>query len=128
MKIKPIILLFLFSLPIFISSCAEPQLPDFPATLTSSQAQGKSVFTGNCAACHATTPDTIIVGPSLAGISTRAEENSPTEEARYYIETSILNPGSKITDGFPDLMPKTFGKTLSGDEFEALVDYLMTLN
>ncbi|MEK6223064.1 MAG: cytochrome c [Chloroflexota bacterium] len=127
MKLNPTLLLFLFSFLILITGCAEPQLPNISATLTISQAQGKSVFAGNCAACHATTPDTIIVGPSLAGVSSRAGENSTTEESRYYIETSILKPGSKITEGFQDLMPKTFGETLSGDEFDALVDYLMSI-
>ena len=34
--------------------------------------QGKLVFQANCSACHSTSPGVTIVGPSLAGIATRA--------------------------------------------------------
>jgi hypothetical protein len=44
-----------------------------------------------------------------------------------YIQLSILRPGDYIVEGFSDLMPSTFGTTLSGEQLDALTVYLMTL-
>lgn len=88
---------------------------------------GRRVFQQYCAACHALTPDTIIVGPSLAGIATRAETRVPGLDARRYIELSILRPGDYVVEGFPNAMPGDLGKKMTGEEFDALVAFLLTL-
>ncbi|NJN45091.1 MAG: cytochrome c [Anaerolineae bacterium] len=46
-------------------------------TLSPIEAKGKEVFNTHCAVCHATSPDVIIVGPSLAGIASARETESP---------------------------------------------------
>jgi len=90
-------------------------------------AKGKQIFNQNCATCHALSPDTIIVGPSLAGIASRAGSRLPDLDARQYLELSILKPDAYIVQGFSDTMPKDLGKKLTGEELDALVAFLLTL-
>jgi len=96
-------------------------------TPTIQEIQGKQVYVSNCAGCHALEPDTIVIGPSLAGIATRAETRVKDEDARTYIETSILNPGAYIVPDFKDVMPKNFAKDLTSDDFNAIVAFLLKL-
>ena len=102
------------------SSAAQP-------TLTAQEIQGKQVYVSNCAGCHALEPNTIVIGPSLAGVAARAQTRVKDEDARAYIETSILNPGTYVVDGFKDVMPKNFGKDLTSGDFNAIVAFLLTL-
>lgn len=97
------------------------------ATLTPQEARGKTVFSQQCGACHSTFPDTVIVGPSLAGIATAAETRKPGQDGRTYLYTAILQPGDFLVDGYTDLMPATFGKQLTGEDLDAVVAYLLTL-
>lgn len=98
-----------------------------PERLSEQELAGERLFIQNCASCHATSPQTIIVGPSLAGIASTAAGKVPGQDARSYIETSVLEPGAYINEGFNDLMPMTFGKTLTGEELDSLIAYLFTL-
>ena len=70
--------------------------------------------------------DTVIVGPTMAGIATRAETQNPKQDGRTYLYTAILKPGDFLVEGYEDLMPATFGKQLTGEELDAVVAYLMT--
>jgi len=90
-------------------------------------AQGQQVFNQSCATCHALSPDTIIVGPSLAGVASRAGSRAPGADARQYLELSILKPDAYIVTGFSDVMPRDFGKKLTGEELDALVAFLLIL-
>lgn len=101
---------------------AEEPVIDDPVAL-----QGETIFKQNCATCHSTTPDTIIVGPSLAGIATRAGTRMEGLSSAEYIQLSILRPGEYIVEGFSDLMPTTFGTNLTGEELDSLIAYLLTL-
>jgi len=104
---------------------ASPAQPT--ASLGPLAAQGQRLFNQNCATCHSLASDTIIVGPSLAGVATRAGTRAPDLDARQYIEMSILKPNAHVVKGFSDLMPKDFGEKLTSEEFDALVAYLLTL-
>ena len=97
------------------------------ATLSPEAARGKSVFSQNCGSCHSTIPDTVIVGPSLDGIASRAETRKPGQDGRTYLYTAILQPGDFLVEGYNNLMPATFGKQLTGEDLDAVVAYLMTL-
>ena len=90
-------------------------------------AEGQTVFKRNCASCHAVTEETIIVGPSLAGIANRAGSRVEGQSATEYIQLSILDPDAYVVEGFSDLMPSNFGVTLSGEQLDTLTAYLMTL-
>jgi mono/diheme cytochrome c family protein len=96
-------------------------------TLTPLEQIGQSVYTVRCAQCHVLVPDTVVIGPSLAGIATRAGTRLEGYDAQAYIEMSILSPKDFLVDGFPDTMPTNFGKELTSEEFEAVVAFLLTL-
>lgn len=59
-------------------------------TLTPVEQEGQAVYTLRCAQCHALTPDTVVIGPSLAGIATRAASRVPGYDTQTYLEASIL--------------------------------------
>ena len=88
---------------------------------------GKQVFSRNCGSCHSTTPDTIIVGPSLAGVATRAETRVDGFDAYTYLITSVMQPDAYLVQGFENLMPNNLSKQLTGEELDAVVAYLQTL-
>jgi cytochrome c2 len=85
---------------------------------------GQAVFAGKgtCIACHkAGAVGASPVGPDLSNIA-----GSQTPE---YIMGKILDPPSKgVVSGFPpNVMPKTFGQTLTAREYLDLVAFLLTL-
>ena len=96
-------------------------------TLTPVEQQGQAVFTLRCAQCHALTPNTVVIGPSLAGVATRAATRFPGYDAQTYLETSILLPEEYLVEGYTNTMPTNFGKELTSEELNSLVAYLMTL-
>jgi hypothetical protein len=70
----------------------------------------------------------IVVGPSLAGIATRAGTRIPGMDAEGYIRDSIVNPGAYTVEGFVEgMMPEAVFDSLTPEEFEAVVSYLLTL-
>ena len=112
---------------ILLAACSTASdVPPTP-TLDVNQQQGQGVYKLRCAQCHALTPDTIVIGPSLAGIATRAATRMDGYDAPAYLEHSILFPKDYIVEGFTDTMPTNFGKDLTSEELDALVAYLMTL-
>jgi mono/diheme cytochrome c family protein len=125
MKTK-LCLLLAFSL--LLGACVPAPTVDAPPTLSASEALGKRLFTVHCAACHATSPDTVIVGPSLAGIAIHGADRVDGLDARAYIEMSITTPDAYLVEGYQDLMVKNFAKQLTSDELNGLVDYLLTFD
>lgn len=117
----------LILLLLLLTGCAaDAPLPPTP-TLPPELARGQRVFQTHCGSCHSLQPETVIVGPSLAGIATSGASRIDGQDARTYIYTAILNPNAYTVPGFSQLMPTTFGKTLSGEDLDALVAYLMTM-
>jgi mono/diheme cytochrome c family protein len=117
---------FLLIAVILLTACSASAEEPVP-TLTAQQQQGQAVFNLRCSQCHALTLDTIVIGPSIAGIATRGESRVPGYDAEAYIEMSILTPDAYLVEGFPNTMPTNFGKQLTSEELNAVVAYLMTL-
>lgn len=95
---------------------------------------GKAVYAAQgCAGCHGEPGGVGLVGPNLGGIATRAATRVPGQSAEEYIRTSIVNPNAYIVPECPSgacpagLMPQTYGQTLSEQELDGLVQYLLTL-
>jgi nitric oxide reductase subunit C len=88
---------------------------------------GRTIFSQRCASCHSISPNVTIVGPSLAGIPSRAAERVTGQSADAYIRNSILNPSAYVVEGFPDVMQKNFADVVSSREIDALITFLMTL-
>ncbi len=99
-----------------------------PPTLTPQETRGRRLFEVACMPCHSTLPDTVIVGPSLAGIADRAAEQVDGLDARAYITQSILDPRAYTVEGFPaNLMPDSLAESLAPEDIDALVAYLLSL-
>ncbi len=90
-------------------------------------ARGRQVFSEHCLACHSLSPEVVIVGPSLAGVATRAAANSESLKPRELLRRAVLSPQAEIVEGFADLMPPDFERRLVEADLEALLSYLMTL-
>lgn len=118
----------LASLALILAACGGNSTATPQATLSEQEAHGQQLFYQDCAACHTIVGDAVVVGPALAGIATRAETRVPGLNASAYIEQSILDPSAYLVEGFGDLMPKTWGTTLTGEELDALVAFLLTLH
>lgn len=120
-------LLLIFLLILFISACGGSDSSEPAGTADPVLAAGRQVFQRNCATCHSTEAETVIVGPSLGGIASTAGGRVEGLDAQQYIEQSILTPDAYVVEGFTDLMPRDFGRKLSGEELDAVVTYLLTL-
>jgi len=123
MKYK--ILLFVLA-AIVLAACSTTSMTPTP-TLDAVQQTGQAVYNLRCAQCHALAPDTVVIGPSLAGVATRAGSRVEGYDAEAYLERSILVPGDYVVDGFTNTMPTNFGKELTSEELTGVVAYLMTL-
>ncbi|HLY26384.1 MAG TPA: cytochrome c [Aggregatilineales bacterium] len=119
---------------LFLAACsAAPSTPSASPAPTflpgSIEALGAALFQGKgrCSTCHSLSPGTVIYGPSLAGIATRAGQRESGVSAADYIEESILLPDKFKVPGFEDKqMDNTLAKSLTTDEVADLVAYLMT--
>jgi mono/diheme cytochrome c family protein len=82
---------------------------------------GAQVFADNgCGGCHTLAAANAggVAGPDL-------DEVIPGQSAKM-VEESIVDPNAVIAKGYPaDVMPTTFGSTLSSTEIEQLVEYLI---
>ncbi len=81
-----------------------------------------------CITCHSLEPGKIIVGPSLAGIATRASNTVQGMSAEEYLRQSIVDPNAYLVPGFPtDTMPPVWADRLSKTQIDQLIAFLMTL-
>lgn len=83
-----------------------------------------------CLGCH-TTDGSSSVGPTWRGIygsEEQLEDGTTVTVDEAYLRRSIVEPNAQIVQGFPpNVMPPTFGETLSDEEIDALVAYIKSL-
>ena len=105
-------------------------------------AKGEHLFrtaTPACTACHSISPGVDMAGPSLAGLSTRAEEviaspeyKGKAKDVAGFIRESITEPSAYIHPGpmfsaeGVSFMPDTYGTALTPEQIDDLVAYLQT--
>lgn len=81
-----------------------------------------------CITCHSLEPGVIIIGPSVAGIASRAGSTVSGLSAEEYLRQSIVDPNAFLVPEFPkDTMPPVWGQRLSEKQVNDLVAYMMTL-
>jgi mono/diheme cytochrome c family protein len=86
-----------------------------------------------CAACHSLNPGETLVGPSLAGLASRAGSTVSGQDAATYIRHSIQAPsdhivtGGNFAAGDNSLMPANLGNDMSPQDLADLIAYLLTL-
>lgn len=101
----------------------------FAALPAGDAAAGQTTFASQpCASCHSLVPDQVLVGPSLAGVGTRAETRRPGYPPELYIYESITHPSAYVVEGFQDgLMPQNFAQVLTPQQQADLIAYLLSL-
>jgi cytochrome c oxidase subunit II len=89
---------------------------------------GAAVFKNNqCGACHtlAAAGATGTVGPDLDKLP--AEAQAANQPLDAFVRESIVDPNAYVAKGnHPNIMPATFGKALSKQELDGLVQYLVS--
>lgn len=88
-----------------------------------------------CITCHNVTGTDVLVGPSQAGVATRAQQmidsgkyTGAAKTVEDYLHEAIVDTDAYVVDGFqPGVMYANFGKELSEAEIADLVAYLLTL-
>ena len=82
----------------------------------------------SCRVCHSLEPDVRLVGPSFAGVATRAATRIPGLSAEEYIRQSILDPNAYVVEGFPaGQMLQNFDEILTDEQLDDLVAFLLSL-
>lgn len=94
--------------------------------------EGRSVFQeaslGGCGVCHSTAAGRDGVGPSLAGVATRAADTVPGLDAEAYLRQSVLDPDAHVVEGWrAGQMLPIYDERLSPAQVDALVQYLLSL-
>lgn len=106
-------------------------------------AAGEALYTQvtpGCNSCHSTAPGVDMAGPSLAGVSERAEKiinsadyTGDAEDVDGYLRESIVAPsahvvpGDMYSAGGTSFMPVTYADSLTDEQIEQLVAYLRSL-
>lgn len=62
----------------------------------------------------------------MQGIAERAADRVEGLSASDYPEESIMEPGAHLVEGYDDVMPRVIGRTISQEELEELVAFLLT--
>ncbi len=133
--------------PILVSA-ATPQSGAFGAAVpaaasTDPIALGEALFRQSppaCFSCHSTQPGVQVVGPSLAGIGSRAGEvlarpeyKGTAKSPEDYLRESILHPSAYVVPGLTfgaggqSVMPALYQDMLKPADIDHLVAYLATL-
>jgi nitric oxide reductase subunit C len=130
--------------PILVSGVAARGMPGVEGQPAAAGAvsRGKAVFDGigACASCHSLTEGTVLVGPSLEGVASRAAERiaaadyaGSATDAAGYLRESLLAPSAYVVEaryaapGGSSLMPEGYGTSLTPEQVEDVVTYLTTL-
>ncbi len=117
---------------VFLAACGGGETPEVAAKPTldpsSPAGRGKMLFSTYCAICHSVDEGTILVGPSLFEVASRAASRVEDMDAETYLAWSILYPNDYVVEGYePETMQQNFAATMTSEEVDNLVAYLLTL-
>lgn len=78
-----------------------------------------------CDGCHTFKPagSTATVGPNLDDLAANAKKANQGS-LQDFTHESIVNPGAYVAPGYQNIMPTTFGQTLTKQQLADLVAYL----
>jgi nitric oxide reductase subunit C len=126
-----LIVILVFTLSIILTACGGGGDSGSDDTAAAGQELFSQTVIGaqpGCITCHSLDEGVVIVGPSMAGIATRAGSTVPGQSADEYLRDSILHPDAHLVEGFPaGTMPQVWGDELTDDQINQLVAYLLTL-
>mgnify|MGYP001377342922 CR=1 FL=1 len=141
------IVIFLLVLLALVACGGQPAAPARPAQPTAAAGDavagqalfGQTALAGKagCVTCHSLTPGRALVGPSLAGVASRAGRTVRGQSAEQYLRQSIVDTDAFLAKGClaadpeapcaPHVMPKDWAEKLSAQQINDLVAYLLTL-
>lgn len=113
-----------------VPATEEPAAADIPDPESiGDPANGQTLFVNNaCSGCHNVASEDTLVGPGLLNVKYRAGQRVEGMSAVDYIHTSIVDPNAYVVEGFPaGVMVQTYGSTLSEDQINDIIAYLLTL-
>ncbi|HEV2010865.1 MAG TPA: cytochrome c, partial [Candidatus Limnocylindria bacterium] len=106
---------------LIVSGCAEPRATD-PIQ------RGRQVYREkSCGSCHQIGSEGGTTGPALTHVGTAAGTRKPGTSAEDYLTESIRDPGAYIVPGYSDTMPRALDRGMTHEDFDDLVQYLLTL-
>ncbi|MFO7663406.1 MAG: c-type cytochrome [Chloroflexota bacterium] len=142
MSKRIVVVLMLSLVLVLLAACggggpSETETAATEAVLVGDPANGASLFSQpvigdsnapGCITCHSLQEDVVIVGPSQAGLGTRAETRVPGQSAEEYIRNSIIHPDEYIVEGFPaGVMYPNYEEDLTQEQIDDIVAYTLTL-
>jgi cytochrome c551/c552 len=90
---------------------------------------GPTLATSNaCIGCHALDPNQQMTGPTWHNVGDHAVARVPGQSPAEYLHQSIVAPGAFVVPDFPNVMPQTYGDTLSTQDLGDLIAYLLAQN
>lgn len=139
-----LVLLLAISFALNVCGSGDEEASTSAGSAEPNAASGQAIFeetiigsTGaiGCVTCHAVDEGVQLVGPSLAGIATKAEQivndsayTGEAKTARQYLVEAIVKPDVFINQGFVEgSMYQFYGEQLSSEQVNDLVAYLETL-
>ncbi len=110
-----------------VTLAALPTPTPSPGEATDPVARGRQVYQASgCGGCHTIEGlSTGAVGPNLTRIGEVAATREPGKTAEQYLRESIVNPKAFIVEGYQPVMPETFGQTLSPQQLDDLIAFLL---
>lgn len=129
MKKHFLIVALVLALAFVLAACGGGAGADTPAA-AGEQLFAKQIIGAQpgCITCHSLDAGTVIVGPSMAGIASRAASTVSGMAAEEYLRESILDPNAYLVETFPkDTMPPVWGDELTDEQVDQLIAYLLTL-
>jgi mono/diheme cytochrome c family protein len=125
-----------------IAAIPTPSGPPVGSDITQSLPEGDpqegeaKATTHGCVTCHITAPtgpawlpsdDQPGIGERAAARITEPDYTGNAGSPEQYLFESIVQPSVHMVDGFQDIMPKTYGGSLTAEDVADLIAYLMTL-
>lgn len=128
-------LFFVFIISVFLVACGAKEASNSPEVGNTSR--GKELYNKavigpraapGCITCHSLEPGVTLVGPSHAGIASRADSVVQGLSAEEYLRQSIISPDAHVIEGFfPGIMYQKYEEDLTEQEIKDLVAFMMTL-
>lgn len=119
------------SAPATATSVPPTAAPDTPAPSAGGDpVAGAALFTSSlpiaCSVCHAV-DESVGIGPGQGGIASKAGNRVSGVSAEDYLRESIVDPIAFVVPDFAPTMPPNFAETLTPQQVDDLVAYLLTL-
>jgi cytochrome c551/c552 len=129
---RKISFLLLLLLVLSLAACGGESAPGEGAGPGGDAAAGEKLFAGGaqpaCNTCHSLEAGVKLVGPSLAKMGAQADSRVSGQPAQEYLRKSIVEPNDYVPDGFAaNIMPATYGSSLSDKQVDDLVAFMLTL-